>query len=291
MRSDLHLHSTASDGADTPTRLIELAAEAGLEGAALTDHDTLTGISEAREIAQRHGITFIPGVELSVDLDGTKMHMLVYGVEPESGPLQVRLGALREGRDARNVLIIETLQRLGYEITLEDVLVHAHGPSVGRPHIADALVAKGYVSSRDEAFEDLLHDGGAAYFPRTRLSAIEAIELGAASGGVSVIAHPATINLRSDAFAETFSYLADVGLGGIEAHHPLQNPRLRSHLTDLAHDLGMIATGGSDYHGEGKRPFSVGTGTGDLRVPPDAFEAIQQAIALQRTTNSRKALP
>ena len=265
---------------------MELAAEAGLEGAALTDHDTLTGIDEANEAAHRFGIAFIPGVELSVDHLGTKMHMLVYGIRPEPGPLQNRLGAIREGRDARNILIIEALQGLGYEITLDDVLMHAQGPSVGRPHIADALVAKGYIESRDEAFDDLLHDGGAAYVERTRLTATEAIELGAESGGVSVIAHPATISLRSEAFVEALSHLSDIGLGGLEAHHPLQNPRLRAHLTDLARDLGVIPTGGSDYHGEGKRPFSVGTGTGDLRVPQDAFEAIQHAIALQSTPNS-----
>jgi predicted metal-dependent phosphoesterase TrpH len=282
MRSDLHLHSTASDGADTPLRVMELAAEVGLEAVALTDHDTLAGIAEAHKAAHRFGIRFLPGVELSVDHHGTKMHMLTYGIEPGSGPLQDELGALRDGRDARNVRIVEALQALGYEITLEDVLVHAHGPSVGRPHIADALITKGYIESREEAFAELLHDGGSAYFPRARLTATEAIELADASGGVCVIAHPATINLRSESFVEVFRELADCGLGGIEAHHPLHNPALRTHLTGLAHDLGLIPTGGSDYHGEGKRPFSVGVGTGNLRVPPDAFAAIEDSCVQKR---------
>lgn len=256
---------------------MELAAEAGLQSVALTDHDTLSGITEARRAAHDFGLRFLPGVELSVDHHGTKMHMLVYGIESGAGPLQDRLGALRDGRDTRNVRIVEALQSLGYEITLDDVLVHAHGPSVGRPHIADALIQKGYIESREEAFAELLHDGGAAYFPRARLTATEAIELANASGGVSVIAHPATINLRSDSFVEAFRELADRGLGGIEAHHPLHNPALRSHLTGLADDLGLIPTGGSDYHGEGKRPFRVGVGTGNLRVPPDAFTSIEEA--------------
>lgn len=277
MKSDLHLHSTASDGADAPARVVELAAEAGLSGIALTDHDTLAGIAEARLAAERSGIDLIPGVELSVDHDGTKMHMLVYGIEPGPGPLQDRLAALLEGRDVRNRKIIAALQELGYDITLADVEEQARGPSIGRPHIADALVMKGYLTNRDEAFVDLLHDGGAVYFPRARLTAIEAIELGRESGGVAVIAHPKTIQLRGEDFTRMFKELAAAGLAGIEAHHPMHDPALRKHLEELATSLSLIATGGSDYHGMTKREFRVGTGTGDLVVPPDAFEVIATA--------------
>ncbi len=278
MKSDLHLHSTASDGADSPARLIELAVDAGLSGIALTDHDTLTGIPEAREAAERSGIAFIPGVELSVDHHGTKMHMLVYGIEPGPGALQDELAGLLDGRAVRNRKIVAALQDLGYDITLADVEEQAQGPSIGRPHIADALVAKGYLASRDEAFAELLHDGGAVYFPRARLSAIEAIELGRASGGVAVIAHPKTIQLRSDEFTRMFDDLAAAGLTGIEAHHPLHDLSLRRHLEKLASRLSLIATGGSDYHGMTEREFRVGTGTGDLVVPSDAFEAIVGSI-------------
>lgn len=278
MKSDLHLHSTASDGADSPARIAELAAEAGLAGIALTDHDTLAGISEAQEAADRLGIGFLPGVELSVDHNGTKMHMLVYGIEPRPGPLQDELAGLLEGRAERNLKIIAALVDLGYDITLADVEAHAGGPSIGRPHIADALVTKGYLTSRDEAFNELLHDGGAVYFPRPRLTAKRAIELGRESGGVAVIAHPKTIQLRSDAFTRMFEELADTGLAGIEAHHPMHDPALRTHLEELARSLSLIATGGSDYHGMSKRAFRIGTGTGDLVVPTDAFEAIVDAI-------------
>lgn len=278
MKSDLHLHSTASDGADSPTRIVELASEAGLAGIALTDHDTLAGISEAQDVAGRLGIDFIPGVELSVDHDGTKMHVLVYGIEPHPGPLQDELAGLLAGRAERNRRIVAALTDLGYDITLADVEDQAGGPSIGRPHIADALVAKGYLTSRDEAFNELLHDGGAVYFPRPRLTATEAIELGLASGGVTVIAHPKTIQLRSDAFTRMFEELASIGLGGIEAHHPMHDLPLRAHLAELARSLSLIATGGSDYHGMTKREFRIGTGTGDLVVPSDAFEAILYAI-------------
>jgi len=277
VKSDLHLHSTASDGADSPTRVVELAAEAGLSGIALTDHDTLSGIAEARDVAGSFGIDFIPGVELSVEHSGTKMHMLVYGIEPVPGPLQDRLAGLLEGRAVRNRKIVAALQDLGYGITLADVEAQAAGPSIGRPHIADALVAKGYLTSRDEAFTELLHDGGVVYFPRARLTAIEAIELGRTSGGVAVIAHPKTIQLRSEDFTQMFEDLAAAGLAGIEAHHPMHDPALRKHLEEVASSLSLIATGGSDYHGMTKREFRVGTGTGDLVVPPDAFEAIAAA--------------
>ncbi|MFV1998856.1 MAG: PHP domain-containing protein [Acidimicrobiia bacterium] len=278
MRSDLHLHSTASDGADSPAAVIRTAASLGLDGVALTDHDTLTGIPEAQDAADEVGIRLIAGVELSVDHDGAKMHMLVYGLDPDKGALQDRLEELRQGRTFRNEKIVSALVDLGFDITIEDVRAHAKGPSVGRPHIADALVAKGYVSTRDEAFEHLLHDGGAAYFSRTRLSAVEAIRLGTASGGVCVIAHPKTVNLRAGPFEQALRDLKSVGLGGLEAHHPMHDLDLRKHLEDLADDFGLIATGGSDYHGKDKRQFLIGTGTGDLRVPRTAFDEITAAI-------------
>lgn len=253
---------------------MELAADAGLSHVALTDHDTLAGVDRAKVAAQRHGIGFISGIELSVDHDHTKIHMLVYFLDSGDGPLQSHLGALREGRDSRNIVIIENLKNLGYEITLEDVQRQAEGPSVGRPHIADALVEKGYLTSRDEAFSDLLHDGGAAYVGRPRLTATESIDLARASGAVPVIAHPVTMGLTREGYAETFHELTDLGLGGIEAHHPMHDLDLRAHLMDLASTLGIAATGGSDYHGAAKRAYRVGTGRGDLHVPESAVEQL-----------------
>lgn len=255
-----------------------MAAELGLDGVALTDHDTLAGIPEARGAANEFGIQLIPGIELSVDHQGAKMHMLVYGLDSDTGPIQDRLAELRAGRTSRNAEIVSALVEMGYDITIEDVRAQAKGPSVGRPHIADALVAKGYIGTRDEAFEHLLHDGGAAYFPRTRLSATEAIQLGAASGGVSVIAHPKTVNLRAEPFERALRELKSVGLGGIEAHHPMHDLDLRRHLETLADQFGLIATGGSDYHGMHTREFRIGKGTGDLNVPPNAFDAVSIAI-------------
>lgn len=253
---------------------MNLAAEAELSHVALTDHDTLGGIDRARVAAEQLGLGFISGIELSVDHEGTKIHLLVYFLEPGDGPLQSRLAELLEGRNSRNVDMIRKLNGLGFEITLADVQRHAEGPSVGRPHIADALVEKGYISSRDEGFSDLLNDGGPAYVERSRLTATEAIHLARASRAVPVIAHPVTMGLTRETYAEAFHQLTDLGLGGIEAHHPMHDVGLRAHLTEVAATLGIAATGGSDYHGATKRAYRVGVGNGDLRVPESAVEQL-----------------
>jgi predicted metal-dependent phosphoesterase TrpH len=250
------------------------AADAGVTTVALTDHDTFGGIDKAASTAEGLGLRFIPGVELSVDHDGLKMHMLVYFVDETSTELAGRLDELRKGRTARNDVIIKKLNGLGYAITLEDVRRHAKGPSVGRPHIADALIEKGYIATRDEAFVDLLQDGGAAYVERQRLTAVDAIDIARSSGGVPVVAHPATIGATRDEYSLLFRGLTNVGLGGIEAYHSMHTPDLRSHLATLADELGIAATGGSDYHGETKRQYKIGSGTGDLRIPVAAIEAL-----------------
>jgi hypothetical protein len=245
---------------------------------ALVDHDTLAGIVEAREAAHRHDIEFIAGTELSVDYRGTKMHMLVYFLEPGAGPLQDKLEWLRHERSVRNTQIIKNLNDLGYEIAIEDVLRHAEGPSVGRPHIADALVEQGVFKTRNDAFADLLNDGGTVYAERSRLDAIEAIELSRASGAVPVVAHPATIGFNRTQYSEAFRTLAEAGLGGIEAHHSLHDIPLRENLTEAAHRLGIAATGGSDFHGDSTREYRIGVGTGDLRVPLSAVDELKAQV-------------
>lgn len=251
-----------------------MAAEAGVTTMALVDHDVLDGLDEARGAAESHEIHFIPGIELSVEHNGTKMHMLVYFVEDEPGPLQAKLAWLREGRNERNSQIVKNLNDLGFEITIDDVLRWAAGKSVGRPHIADALVEIGAVKSRDEAFDGLLQDGGLVYLDRNRLSASEAIALSRAGGGVPVVAHPKTISGGAADYAALFDELVDAGLGGIEAHHASHSPELREHLTTMAHRLGIAATGGSDFHGNKNRDFRIGVGTGDLRVPDTAVSEL-----------------
>lgn len=275
MPVDLHVHSSASDGIDTPAHVVELAASAGLSAVALVDHDTFSGIPEARAAAKNLGIAFVSGVELSVDHNGRKMHMLVYFVDSGCTHIDAKLAELRDGRTVRNEQIARNLTELGYDIAIDEVLAEAKGPSVGRPHFADVLVAKGYFGKRDEVFEELLHDGGAAYAPRERMTATEAIELATAAGGVAVIAHPATIVATVDEYDALFTDLTEVGLGGIEAYHSMHSPGLRRHLAEVAASLGIAATGGSDYHGVGKRDYRIGVGKGDLSVPDFALEDLE----------------
>ena len=276
MAVDLHVHSSASDGTEPPDVVVAKAAALGLTAIALTDHDTLSGIPAARAAATHHSIDLVPGVELSVDHAGLKIHMLAYFIEPGPGPLQDRLRALRAGRDTRNVIIVQRLNDLGYPITMEDVLRHAGGDAVGRPHIADALVEAGSLATRSEAFAGLLSDGGKAYVERERLTATEAIQLTTQSGGVNSIAHPLTINADAPMLRSVLTELRDTGLVGLEAHYSEHSPTVRRQLADVATDLGLVATGGSDYHGAGKPDLSIGSGHGDLVVPEAALEELRQ---------------
>jgi hypothetical protein len=272
---DLHVHSSASDGTDAPEIVVRKAASIPLSAIALTDHDTLSGIPEASATARDLPIELIPGVELSVDHRGVKIHMLAYFIEPGSGPLQDRLETLRSGRGVRNQKIIERLNRLGYDITMQDVLQHAAGDSVGRPHIADALVTAGVFADRSEAFRDLLGDGGSAYVERDRLTAIESIRLATESGGVTSVAHPLTIDPGDSTLRSIFEDLRDAGLAGLEAYYPEHPPHVRTQLADVAADLDLVATGGSDYHGSGKPGLEIGVGHGDLVVPDSALEELR----------------
>ena len=276
MPIDLHTHSSASDGTDSPTELIRRASAEGLNAVALTDHDTLSGLTEARSAAADAGIRLIPGTELSVDHDGLKLHMLVHFLEPQDGPLQDRLVELRQGRHERNSKIIAKLRELGYEIDQSDVDAQAGGEAVGRPHIADALVAKGFVSTRAEAFDGLLSDRGAAYAERLRLSATTAISLAAASGAVTTVAHPYTIDRNAETFPALFAELQDLGLSGLEAFYPEHSKDLQAHLAALAKDLGLVATGGSDYHGNGKPGLELGSGFGDLVVSDTVLAELEK---------------
>jgi len=275
MAVDLHLHSNASDGTDSPGVVVEKAAALPLTAIALTDHDTLSGIPAAREAARRLPIELISGVELSVDHDGVKIHMLAYFIDPGPGLLQDRLQDLRSGRDIRNPSIVERLNRLGYRITMEDVLRHSSGDAVGRPHIADALVAAGMVQDRRQAFDELLGDGKPAYVERDRLTATDAIRLAAASGGVTSIAHPFSTGLDASSLRTLFEELRGVGLAGIEAYYSEHAPVVRAQLADLAAELDLVPTGGSDYHGAGKPHLSIGTGRGDLVVPESSLEELR----------------
>jgi hypothetical protein len=266
---DLHTHSTVSDGSDPPERIPELAVEAGCSAVALTDHDSLAGIGAARRRAEEVGITLVPGCEVSCRSAGTGgMHVLVYFVEDEASPLGLELVRLREDRRRRNLALADRLVSLGIPITYEMVVAEAGGEAgVGRPHFAAAMVAVGAADSIDDAFERFLTNRRPGFVPKSRLSGADVAGLARASGGVAVLAHPFSMGLSGDPLARAVGELATAGFAGIEAIYGRYSPRQRQTLGNLARRFDLVATGGSDHHGDIKPDLRVGTGRGDLKVP------------------------
>ncbi|MGW5850873.1 PHP domain-containing protein [Streptomyces sp. NPDC055254] len=252
MRIDLHAHSTASDGTDTPAELVLNAARAGLDVVALTDHDTVGGYAEALA-ALPAGLTLVTGAELSCRLDGVGMHMLAYLFDPEEPELSRERELVRDDRTPRAHAMVAKLRALGVDITWERVARIAGEGSVGRPHLATALVELGVVPTVSDAFTpEWLADGGRAYAGKHELDPFEAIRLVQAAGGVTVFAHPAAVKRGRCASEATIAALADAGLDGIEVDHMDHDAATRARLRGLAADLGLLVTGSSDYHGSRK---------------------------------------
>ena len=272
---DLHTPSTASDGSDAPAALMAMAGRIGLSAIALTDHDTIEGLTEARATADEVGVRLIPGCELSCEVDEAAMHLLVYFLADGPGPLQDRLGGLQAARADRNRRIVTVLQEHGLDVTLDEILEEAGGGSVGRPHVAGVLMLKGYVSSVQEAFDVWLAKGKPAYLERERLLPADAIALAHASGAVAVLAHPTSLGFNGREMERFVEGLAADGLDGIECEYGRYSPDLRAALRSLAGRVGLAVTGGSDYHGRYKPDLALGTGLGDLDVPDDLLDALE----------------
>ncbi|MEW6472664.1 MAG: PHP domain-containing protein [Actinomycetota bacterium] len=272
---DLHAHSTASDGSDSPSALVELAKRQGLTALALTDHDTVEGLAEARAAAAEVGVQLVEGCELSCEVGPATMHLLVYFLADGSGPLQDRLAGLQAARADRNRRIVAVLQNHGLDVTLEEILAEAGGGSVGRPHVAGVLVRKGYVESVQDAFDLWLAKGRPAYLDRERLLPAEAIGLAHASGAVAVLAHPTSLGYEEAELEQFVGELADAGLDGMECEYGRYTPELRARLRAMAGRLGLAVTGGSDYHGRYKPDLQLGTALGDLNVADDLLDALE----------------
>jgi predicted metal-dependent phosphoesterase TrpH len=281
---DLHTHSTVSDGSEPPGSIPEMAAVAGCSAVALTDHDSLNGLAEARAAADRVGVTLVPGCEVSCRKPppppgraaiGGSVHVLVYFVEPGEGPLQDELVKLRRDRAERNGRLRERLAELGATVDYDAMVAEAGGEAgLGRPHFARALVRAGAADDIDDAFDRFLADGRAAYVPKSRLLPTEVARLATASGGVAVLAHPLSLGLDPSALERLVAELAEAGLAGIEAIYGRYSTEQRRALRRLAGRCAVVATGGSDYHGSFKPDLAVGTGLGDLDVPESALEEL-----------------
>ncbi|MEV5724616.1 MULTISPECIES: PHP domain-containing protein [Streptomyces] len=252
MRIDLHSHSTASDGTDTPAELVRNAAAAGLDVVALTDHDTTRGHAEAIA-ALPPGLTLVTGAELSCRVDGISMHMLAYLFDPEEPALLAERELVRDDRVPRAKGMIAKLNDLGVPVTWEQVARIAGDGSVGRPHVASALVELGVVDTVSDAFtQDWLADGGRAFVEKHETDPFEAIRLVKGAGGVTVFAHPGAAKRGRTVPESAIAEMAAAGLDGIEVDHMDHDPDTRARLRGLAKELGLLVTGSSDYHGSRK---------------------------------------
>lgn len=252
MRIDLHTHSSVSDGTESPGELVASAAAAGLDVVALTDHDTTAGWAEASDAGRRLGVALVPGTEVSALSRGVSVHLLSYLQDPADPALAGVIAQTRDARLHRGRAIVERLSE-DLPITWDDVLAQQQpGTVVGRPHIADALVALGVVPDRTAAFADLLSARGRYYVPYYAPEAVEAVEAVLASGGVPVFAHPGADGRGRVVPDSAIEELAEAGLAGLEVHHRDHTPEQRARLTALADRLGLLVTGSSDYHGTGK---------------------------------------
>lgn len=282
-RVDLHIHTTASDGQMTPAEVVRLALERGLAAIALTDHDSMAGLAEARAAAEGTSLEVVPGVEISSDWPVGDFHILGLYVDPWDGPLHERLEAMRAARRHRARKILERLAALGIPLEWDEVVLSCNeGCAIGRLHIADAMVRRGYVSTVREAFQCYLGRYGPAYVPRLRMTPMEIIGLIRRAGGVAVLAHPAASGV-----AEHIPTLASWGLQGVEVYAPDHSPEDVQVLLRLAHQHRLLVTGGSDFHGV---DGGVGAPLGALDVPLGLLRKLRLAAEANRSLTSSSPL-
>ena len=270
---DLHLHTTASDGRLSPTELIHLLASQGLKQVAISDHDTTEGLAEAFAAAEEFpDMRIIPAIELSTDIPGDEVHMLGYFLRHEDEELQKILREFRMGRLERGRMMVEKLATLGINIEWERVQEIAGEGSVGRPHIALAMVEKGYCKEPKDAFPEYLGRNGSAYVERSKMTPPEAVDMLIRFGAVPVLAHPAYLNDMETTIAE----LTEAGILGLEVHYAQFSPETVQQLAELADRYGLIPCGGSDYHGLGNEGEPL---PGTLGPPPETVGLLEEAAS------------
>lgn len=276
-RIDLHLHTIYSDGSYSPHDIVAMAQQAGVTALAITDHDNTDGLPEALIAASAFDLEVIPGIEISSRFRGKEIHILGYFLEWHDHTFQARLAGLRESRHSRNPEMIRRLTKLGLSLTYDEVKAVAGLGSVGRPHIAQAMLAKGYVTSMKEAFDRYLGEGAAAYVPRDLPEAADVICWIREVGGVAVLAHPGWVKERHDGLLGFCQALKDNGLQGLEVFYSTHTARQTSEYLTLAKRLELLITGGSDFHGLAKPDVRVGVGRGNLKVSQQILEQLRTA--------------
>ena len=275
---DLHTHSTASDGTFAPSALVAEACRSGVTHLALTDHDGVGGLEEARAEAHARGMRFIDGLELSADYQPGTMHILGYGFDPVDAALSEKLAKVLKSRTDRNPKICEKLRELGMDVWIEEVQAYAGGDVVGRPHFARLLVDKGYVKSGQEAFDLYLEKGKPAYVGKEKLSPEDCINLIRGAGGVAVLAHPKQLGAAGvDELESILHRLIGAGLQGIECYYRNHSAEDEELFRGLAEKYGLLQTGGSDFHGQNKPEVKLGMGEGGLKVPEVCWDLLAKA--------------
>ena len=283
---DLHTHSTASDGSLSPAALIHAAAQQGITALALTDHDTLAGLSEAEQAAKQEGIRFIPGIEIELSWEPGEFHLLGLGVSKPSPAFMETVAGLAQKREARNHAIIGRMRDAGIEVQYEDILALSGGHSVGRPHFASFLVNQHIVKNHEQAFEKYLAKGKLFYVPRECLEFQRALALIKESGGITVLAHPMSLYVSWGSLPALIRDFQEQGMDGIEAWHPTATPKTCKRLEELGRSLDMYITAGSDFHGANRPDRKLGITSGDRKISEAILEAIPPLAEGSRALSS-----
>ncbi|MBE7028989.1 MAG: PHP domain-containing protein [Ruminococcaceae bacterium] len=263
---DLHTHSTCSDGSFTPKEIIAHADEIGLYAVALTDHDNIDGILEAKKEALKRDIIFIPGIEISCDFS-SELHIVGLNIDCESEKLVNLTNKFKEDRKKRNINTIKRLNDAGIDINLEEAKKYSTGNALGRAHIAKVMVDKGYASSVKDAFKKYLGKGKVGYSNEFRISYKDAISVIKESGGVAILAHCHYLNMNEDEFIEFIKELKSYGLNGLEGYYTEYTKEQSDFYISVCKKLDLIISGGSDFHGDMKPDIKLGKGFGNLKVP------------------------
>lgn len=283
---DLHTHSTESDGTLTPQELMQLASDIGLSAIALTDHDTVGGLSKAKPVAESLGIELVPGIELSTDYNGTEVHMLGFYIDDTNPAFLKKLQEFIDSRNLRNEKMAFLLQKEGFSITLEDLYREYPDSVITRAHFARYLVEHDYVKDRDTVFRKYLGDNCRCYVPREKITPFEAIDLIHLGGGLAFFAHPVLCHMNHDRLRFFVRDLKEAGLTGMEAVYSMNSPGDERNMKKLAQEFDLLISGGSDFHGENKPYIHLGTGKGNLRIP----DSILDAIKAEKERVSQKSL-
>ena len=270
---DLHVHSTASDGTFTPTELVSEAKRCGLSTFALTDHDTVDGVSEALAVGKTSGLEVVPGVELS-----TEIHVVGLFIDPTNTELQAELAKFRDNRDNRNLKMVEKLQEEGFQITAEDLYRLNPDTVVARPHIARYLVDSGQVKDLKTVFDKYIGDGCKCYVDRYKITPMQAVSLIHQASGIAILAHPCLYKMKRAELTAMIEELVDAGLNGIEAVYSCNQGSDEKDFREIAEKYQLLLSGGSDFHGANKPYIHLGSGKGNMTVPYEFLEAMKATI-------------